>query len=264
MSSTSVHLRGGGRRMLIATLALALLYVAVAESWSALSLPLMMWYVDRGSQPALEREAAQVAILSATRETALTPAHRLAAWNLGLGMGYASQYLSGFANSPPAEQQRARAALEPLISKAEQNAAFLQVEGPVVIESKSVFEAASLRRRIEADDTGMEARIGERVSIRHRHLYQLGMHVGMQLAIFDRQTAIASRDPGYHEQSPPPRIEIKRHATLAGLSPAQWEPLAAMPSAAAYAGVAEAYRTAIAATDSSILAIPTGVAEVRQ
>lgn len=260
MSLTSSLLRGGTRRMLLATLALALTYIAVSESFTALSMPVMVWFLERSLQPKLDREAVEAAAASATREAALAPGHRLAAWHLGLNMGHASQVLSGAAGSPLPEQQRTRSAIAGQLADAQRAATFLHVEGPFVVESTTVFEAATLRDRIEADDFPMARQIADRTSLRHRHIFLLGMHVGMQLAVFDLQAAIASRDPGYQGRSQPPRTLIRRHATLAGLSPAQWAPLAATPDAASYAMIGEGYRKAIAATDAAVLAIPVPVA----
>ncbi|MDM0047939.1 hypothetical protein [Variovorax sp. J22R115] len=263
MTMTSSLLRGGTRRMLLATLALALLYIAVSESFMALSMPVMVWYLERDLQPKLEREAAQVAAASAAREATLAPGHRLAAWHLGLNMGYASHVLGGVANSSPSEQQHVRSTLAEHFANAQRAAAFLQVEGPFVLESATVHDAANLRFRIEAADLAMGTLIAARLGPRHRHLFLLGMHVGMHLALLDLQASIASRDSNSSSRPKPPRTLIRRHATLAGLSPAQWEPLATTSATASYQLIAQDYRKAMAAAGLAVLAIPVAVVGVR-
>jgi hypothetical protein len=247
--------RGGQWRMLAATFALALLYVIVSEALLDLGGPLGGSYLEHIMSSKLDDETARVADASAAREAGLTPAHRLAAWQLGLVMGYTSRFLSNFAQSPPLLQQRARAAVAPRLAGAQRLADFLQVDAPLVLESGNVYEATTLRTRIESDDFLMSRRIAERLGPRMQHLFLLGMQVGVQVAEFDQVAGMALRDPNELEVPVPPRLEIQRHATLAGLSRAQWEPLAEVPAGRRRQMVAQAYRGVVSAMDPAILAL---------
>ena len=76
----------------------------------------------------------------------------------------------------------------------------------------------ALAERIEDDENGLGARIETRLTPVHRHLYLLGAHVGAEAAKIESsggKFALAPATP------------IRRHATLAGVAPALWQPLAA-------------------------------------
>ena len=74
-----------------------------------------------------------------------------------------------------------------------------------------------LTQRIEADPAGAAERIEQAGSLRLRHLFLFGAHVGTQTAALESSGDIV----------PIPATElIGMHATLAGVPEAQWRPLA--------------------------------------
>lgn len=190
-------------------------------------------------QSTLEDEAKSVAVASAAREAVLTPKHSAAAWQLGIRIGYVSQRL-GFLNlSDTADRQQAQAALEPMLKEARFFADFLQLDAPVApMESHTLKEFANISERIESDESGLATLIEQRVSVRHKHLFLLGMHVGVEMCRLDR---------GGTEQLPLSSIQIARHAPLAGLPRSLWEPLSKAPEGGSLIEVKAAYRAAATA-----------------
>jgi hypothetical protein len=61
-------------------------------------------------------------------------------------------------------------------------------------------------------------------------------------------------ESSHGERSSPQASAIRRHATLAGVAPAAWQPLAADPGGAAPAAVLEQHRRAIAQVMAAIAA----------
>ena len=237
--------RGGMRRMLVATIALTLLYIALQE----LLLGTANVLYSRGwmgivFERDLHQEARRVAEASAARETQLSPQHRSSAWWLGVHLGYLSQYLGSYGSSDAAVREQARVAATRRIGEAHELANFLGI-GPVyALESSTAAQFSRLTARIEADEGGVGARIAERTTPRHEHLYLMGMHVGMTLASMQGAGWRRSVVPSQH---------IARHATLAGLAREHWEPLARIPSGATQVEVVESYESAARAVHQAIL-----------
>ena len=86
--------------------------------------------------------------------------------------------------------------------------------------TRTLDDFARLTQRIEADETGLAERVTVAFSRHHRHLFLLGMHLGTEAARIQWSGGSLSL---------PPCVQIRRHATLAGIPPAIWEPLAAAP-----------------------------------
>ena len=86
--------------------------------------------------------------------------------------------------------------------------------------TRTLDDFARLTDRIEADETGLAEHINRAFSPYHRHLFLLGMHLGTEAARIQSSGGSLSL---------PPRAQIRRHATLAGIPPVLWEPLAAAP-----------------------------------
>jgi hypothetical protein len=232
--------------MLTATVALTLLYIGLQELLvDGLGALYSRGWLATVFQGGLTEEAKRVADASAAREAQLTPEHRAAAFALGVQLGRLSQFLGSFGLSDPAVRQQARAAAASRLAAAQDLADFLGI-GPVYpLESSTAAQFAGLTARIEADEGGIGARIAERTTPRHQHLYMLGMHVGTTLAALQSKAGAVV-----------PSGEIARHATLAGLTREQWEPLARSPEggtqperAAKYEGAVRAVQRTIA-TDS--------------
>lgn len=233
------------RRMLISTVVLTLLYITLSE----LLVGVFMAGHSRGFLPNfgesnLADEAKKIAAASAAGAAKLTPEHRLAAWYLGVNIGYVSQILSGFALSDTTDQQRVRAEMASSLTTAKRAADFLQVGPATALESRTLAELFYLGGRIEADEIALATRIAERVSPQHKELFMLGMYVGMQMATLDLD--FTGHSSLYF------RLEIKRHATLAGLSRAEWEPLAKLPEGNTPEELTTTYRNTVVAADSAI------------
>ena len=196
------------------------------------------------SQRDLDQEAKRIAEASATREAQLTPEHQLAAWWLGVHLGYVSQYLSSFGFSDASVRQQARLASTPRMKDAQALADFLGI-GPVyALESSTLAQFSDLPERIEADEGSVGARIAARTTLRHEQLYLMGMHVGATLASIHGQ--------GWRGGIAPSE-QIARHATLAGVPRAQWEPLTRLPSGATQAEVVKTYEAETRAVHEAIL-----------
>lgn len=224
-------------RVFLAIIALTFLYLIVSEGVASVILFLDSARIVLDTRPpATEAEVRQVAELSAARETNLTPNHRAAAWQLGVRFGYLSQRLGSLRLSGTANQQQAQAALEPMLMEARSFANFLHLDATVAPpESQNLKELTNLSARIESDESGLAARIEQRVSLRHRHLFLFGMHVGVEMAFLDIESGGGLQ---------PARAEIARHATLAGMPRNVWEPLSRAPSGATLEEMKNAYRAA--------------------
>lgn len=227
----------GSWRLVGAIILLAILYIVVFEVlMNTLRFADSAGWTSTINQPELEEEAKRVAAASAAREAGLTPNHRAAAWQLGVRQGYISQRLGSLRLSGAANQQQAQAALEPMLMEARGFASFLQLDAPVApMESRTLAELTNLSARIESDESGLAARIEQRVSIRHRHFFLFGMHVGVEMAFLDVESG---------SRLSPASAEIARHATLAGLPRSVWEPLSRTPSGATPEDMKAAYRAA--------------------
>jgi hypothetical protein len=231
--------------MLAATVALTLLYIALQELLvGGLAVLSSRGTLATAFQSGLAEEAKRVAEASAERETKLTPEHRAAAFALGVQLGRVSQYVGSFGLSDPAVRQQARAASAPRVRAAQELAGFLGI-GPVYpLESSTAAQFSSLTARIEADEGGVGARIAERTTPKHQHLYMLGMHVGTTLAQLQGKAGAVV-----------PSQQIARQATLAGIKREDWQPLARLPSGSQPEAPAK-YEAAVRALQQTIATEP--------
>ena len=99
----------------------------------------------------------------------------------------------------------------------------------------------------------LAGRFERQLSLHHRHLYLLGMHLGTESARVETTAGgIAS----------PETLLIRRHATAAGIAPGLWKPLASPPGLETPAQIVARYRAGLAALDASleqpIVASPAG------
>jgi hypothetical protein len=232
--------------MLVATLALTLLYIALQELLLGSAGALFSGgRMATAFQRDLDQEARRVAEASAAREAQLTAEHRVAAWWLGVHLGYLSQYLGSFGASDTAVRQRAHAASAKRIAAAQDLADRLGI-GPVApLESSTAAQFSGLTARIEADEGGVAARIEERTTPRLRHLYLMGMHVGTTRAALQGESWRRIIVPGQ---------QIARHATLAGFAREQWEPLTRLPRGATHEEAIESYEASERIVQEAILA----------
>jgi hypothetical protein len=233
ISKTPKAPRGGMRRMLVATIALTLLYIALQELLLGSAGALFSGgRMATAFQRDLDQEARRVAEASAAREAQLTAEHRVAAWWLGVHLGYLSQYLGSYGTSDTAVRQQARAASAKRLAAAQDLADRLGIGRVAPLESSTAAQFSGLTARIEADEGGVGARIEERTTPRLKHLYLMGMHVGTTRAALQseswRRIVVAGQ-------------QIARHATLAGFAREQWEPLTHLSRGATQAQAIASY-----------------------
>ena len=212
-------LRIGERGRIIGiTIVITTLYLLLQQAW--LGLTGLQSILERPSAAELEREAKEVATLSEKALEAAPTGSRHAIWQLGFYLGYVSQVVGSYAMSAENVQAKARQAAEPVLHEANSLAQTLGL-GPVTpLATRTLDDFARLTQRIEADETGLGERITHELSSHHHHLFLLGMHLGTEAARIQWSGGSLSL---------PPRAQIRRHATLAGIAPAIWQPLAAAP-----------------------------------
>jgi hypothetical protein len=138
--------------------------------------------------------------------------------------------------SPPAVQAAARQRAEPMLAAARQQAKDLALGEVDALPARSLREFTELGARYEADENGLAARIERQLSPLHKHLYLLGAQVGGEMARVD--------DSG-GKFALPPATPIRRHAVLAGLDAAVWQPLIAEPREETPQQVVQRYRRAV-------------------
>jgi hypothetical protein len=249
MLHTGIRL-GEAWRVLAYALVLALGFVLLGRlQVAAFSAPLTQRVLQHfglldGSSDAQLAQQAQ-AITAASREAMeRAPAgHRLDTLRLGHELGYASERIAFFAMASPQARERARALLAPHEAEAETLAAKLGVAPAAALQSTSLREFNELGERYEADQNGLAARIEQQLSPWHRHVYLLGVHIGIESA---RMEATGG------EHSLPPAALIRHHATLAGIDAAQWQPLAAAPAGEAPTQWLQRYREAVQALAAAL------------
>jgi hypothetical protein len=244
-------LRIGERGRIIGiTIVITTLYLLLQQAWLGLTGLLSgQSILERPSAAELDREAKEVAKFSEKALQTAPAASRYAIWQLGFNLGSVSQVVGSYAMSGEDVQIKARKAAEPALAESNSLAQTLGL-GPVTpLATQTLDDFARLTDRIEADETGLAERVTVTFSRYHRHLFLLGMHLGTEAARIQWSGGSLSL---------PPRAQIRRHATLAGIPPALWEPLAAAPGYGEQPGeVLARYRnglTALVATLSSATA----------
>lgn len=236
-------------RFVVATAALIGLYVGFdsAAFW------LFLQGSDLRSSHALGLGASQAAIdaverASAPREAVLPPSHRLAVFDFGLRMGIAAA-MAGQATSPGfTAGQRAAAVREAQDFVDEGGLAHTLLGADVrVLQSPDFAEWSRLPQRIEADEDGMAARIESATTLRHRHLYLLGMQIG--------RTVWSPK--GLREILGEPLAEaVGSHAALAGLPKRLWEPLVYVQPVGTATERRARYEAAVEAVRQALLTNP--------
>ena len=192
---------------------------------------------SKASDDGLAEEARELAERSRS-VAALPSGHRLAAFRLGYEIGWASEYVGSFAMSQARTQAQAAQIADAHVAIAREQARRIGIDGTLAaaLPSRTLTDFVRLQERFEADENGVAARVEERLTPIHRHLYLLGAHVGAELAKVESHGGELALAPADH---------IRRHATLAGIAPALWQPLAADAGGASPAQVLERYRAAL-------------------
>ena len=202
---------------------------------------------SKAADERLAAEAAQVAERSRDRAAALPPGHRLAAFQVGYEVGWASEYAGSFARSDAAVRAQAAAIADAHVAVAREAARRIGIDAAAVavLPSRTPTDFARLQQRFDADESGLAQRVETRLTPLHRHVFLLGTAVGS-----DAAKVQSSRGKLTGLQVEP----IRRHATLAGIDAAVWQPLVADRAGTAPAEVVERHRAALAALTSALAA----------
>lgn len=236
MSTPTMH---GALRFLAVTAGVTLLYIALDALWFAALSPLVQRHFAQ-APPDLDRRAAELAE-SARRSTArVGPAEQVAAWRLGHQLGLASQLVHAQVAMQGDWATRAAASV---LADAAPHAERLGVGPPVPLRGRSLAEASALRQRIEDDELGIAARVERAGHGQLRHLFLTGMFAGK--AAYTRVYTLL--------EDPQDAGDIERHARLAGLPPALWQPLA-RPGGATPEARREAFLQAVQAVEAALAA----------
>ena len=240
-------------RVLAYSVALALAFVGLQRLelalFSAFGTPEVLALIGAGparDDARLAVEAEQVAARSRSVATPLPPGHRAATFRLGYEIGYASELVGSFAMSDSAVQAQAAAVGAAHVAVAQAQAGALGLGDVAALPMRHPRDFLAFADRIEADENGVAARVEARLTPAHRHLYLLGAHVGAE-------TAKVESSGG--KLALPPAALIRRHATLAGVAPSLWQPLAADVRGASADQVLARHRAAL---DSLAAGLATG------
>ena len=238
---------GEGGRIIGITIVLTTLYLLLQQVW--LGLPGLLpgnRFFERPTAAELEREKKDVADRSEKALQSAPAGARHDIWQLGFYLGYASEFVGSYAMSAANVQAKARQLTEPVLLEANRLSQTLGLGRVTPLATRTLDDFARMTQRIEADETGLAERISRAFSPHHHHLFLLGMHLGTEAARIEGSGGSLSL---------PPRTQIRRHATVLGIPPALWEPLATAPHRAEQpSAVLARYRnglTALVATLSS-------------
>ena len=237
-------------RVLAYTLAIALAFIALERLQLALftapataTLLQRVGLLDADPAARLAKEADQVATASRDALQRLPHGHRSAALRLGFELGYISQLVGSYAMSPAEVQAAARQRAAPRLAVARQQAQALGLGEVEPLPVRSLREFTELGARYEADESGLAARVEQQLSPLHRHLLLLGVQVGAEAARVE--------DSG-GRFALPPATPIRRHAVLAGINAAVWQPLIIEPRDETPAQVLQRYRAAVDALAAEV------------
>lgn len=237
-------------RVLAYTLAVALAFIGLGRLQLALfsapetsDLLISLGLIDPNPDAKLQQQAAQVAEQSRDALARLPPGHRLATVRLGYEVGFASQLTGAFAMSAADVQAKARTLAAPHVAAAHELAGLLGVAPVEPLPVGSLKQFTELNDRFERDENGVAARVEQQLSPQHRHLYLLGVHLGTE-------SARVEASGGQFAQ--PPASLIRRHATLADVAPALWQPLATAPRDETPEQVQARYRAALNALGNGL------------
>ena len=172
----------------------------------------------RADDEKLAAEAAAIAAQSKRAWGSLPPGHRTAAFRIGYEVGWASELAGSFAMSAPKVQAQAAQISAAHLAIAREQARLVDIDpnNVTLLASRTLGDFVALRQRFEADEGGLGQRLQERLTPLHRHLFLLGEHVGAEAETVESSGGRLTDPPG---------MEISRHATLAGIPAAAWQPL---------------------------------------
>ena len=242
-------------RVLACTAAIAMAFIVLGRLemalFSAFGVENMMALPGGGvpsEDAALAREAEQVSLQSRAALERV-PGRRMAAFRIGYDIGYASSILGSFAMSAPAVQAKVRPIGERHLAIARELTQALGLGDVDVLAARTPKDYAALTERFEADENGMAARIEGSLSPVHRQLYLLGAQLGNEAATVESSGGTMLQ---------PPVLLIRRHATLAGIAPELWLPLALQPRGETPAQALARYHSALDALAAELAARDAG------
>jgi len=238
MMSTPTMMQGAVR-FLAVTAGVTLLYIALDVLWFATLSPFVQRHFAQ-APPDIDLRAAELAEAARRSTARVGPAERVAAWRLGHQLGLASQL--EHVQVALKSDWAARAAAS-VLADAAPHAERLGVGPPVPLRGRSLAEASALRQRIEDDELGIAARIERAGHGQLRHLFLAGMFAGK--AAYTRVYTPL--------EDPQDAADIERHARLAGLPAALWQPLA-RPDGVTPEARREAFVQAVQAVDTALAA----------
>ena len=238
------------RRLLLAILAITLLYLAIQEVWlwGAAQLAHQGWTVNDPAET-YASEAAEVAEISRQREAILAPDFPSKVFQLGFEYGYLSQWLGGYGQQPDEVMQQLSRPVEAHLRHLEQLAEQLGVAPVARLPMVTAADFSGLTQRIEADSAGVAARVAQAGSPRLRHLFLFAAHVGTEVAALESAGDLTPI---------PATALIGQHATLAGIPETQWRPLSRL-TGSNLGEIRRAYLEAAAGVDRSLLPRPAPV-----
>jgi len=173
---------------------------------------------SKSADERLAAEAEDVSARSRGAAATLPAGHRLAAFGLGYEVGWASEFAGSLAMSDPSVQAKAAPIAEAHLALAREHARRIGIDVAGALPSRTLTDFVRLQERFESDESGLAGRVEAGLTPIHRHLFLLGAFVGMDAALVQ----------GNRGELSGPQVEpIRRHATLAGVPPAAWQPLVA-------------------------------------
>jgi hypothetical protein len=202
---------------------------------------------SEGADARLAAEADALAERSQARMASLPPDHRSAAFRLGYELGWASEFVGSFAMSDPPVQARAKAIGDAHVAAARAAARRIGIDADLVaaLPSHTLTDFVRVQERFERDESGIAARVEARLTPVHRELFMFGTIVGADTATVE----------GSNGKLAQPSVEaIRRHATLAGVAAATWQPLVVDPGGVAADVVVARQRTAVETVLSALAA----------
>ena len=202
---------------------------------------------SEGADERLAAEADALAARSQARMASLPSGHRSAAFRLGYELGWASEFVGSFAMSDPGIQARATAIGDAHVAVARAAAQRIGIDDGIVaaLPSRTLTDFARVQERFERDESGIAARVEAQLTPVHRELYLFGVSVGADAAMVESSSGKLAE----------PSVErIRRHATLAGIESAAWQPLVADSRGVPPDVVVARHRTAVEAILSTLAA----------
>ena len=235
------------RRLLLAILAITLLYLAIQEVWlwGAAQLAHQGWTVNDPAET-YASEAVEVAEISRQREAILAPDFSHNVFQLGFEYGYLSQWLGGYGKQTDEMMRQLSRPVEAHLRHLEQLAEQLAVAPVARLPMITAADFSGLTQRIEADSAGVAARVAQAGSPRLRHLFLFAAHVGTEVAALESAGDLTPI---------PATALIGQHATLAGVPEALWRPLSRL-TGSNLAEIRHTYQEATANMDRSLLPRP--------